>query len=148
MSTVSPRWPAYVRIPEFLPVPVRTRRDGWTAVRQGEFIGWLAQTGSVAEAAAFVGRSRESAYRLRQREGAEGFVVAWDFAASAGITKGAPRKVTRDQLARVVFEGTVRVLMRRGRYAGVRIVRQSSALLGLLAQLDRAVGGRFGEVER
>jgi hypothetical protein len=143
MSTPAPRWPAYTRIPEFIPVPVRARRDGWTAVRQGEFIGMLAQTGSVAEAAAWIGRSRESAWRLRKREGAEGFAAAWDFAAGAGTTEVSSRKVTPDALAAAAFEGTVRVLMRRGRYAGVRIVRRSSALLRLLAQIDRSCLGRL-----
>ena len=52
------RWPAYARVPPFLPVPVRARADGWTLERQGRFIGYLAETGCVAEAA-----------RRREREG-------------------------------------------------------------------------------
>ena len=39
------RWPAYARVPPFLPVPVRARADGWTVERQGRFIGLLAETG-------------------------------------------------------------------------------------------------------
>lgn len=45
------RWPAYARVPPFLPVPVRARADGWTVERQGRFIGLLAETGCVAAAA-------------------------------------------------------------------------------------------------
>jgi hypothetical protein len=40
---------------------LRALADGWTPVRQGDFIGFLAQTGSVAQAAAEVGKSRASA---------------------------------------------------------------------------------------
>src|SRR5438067_13665643 len=67
-------------LPAFHPVPTRARADGWTPLRQAEFVGMLAQTGSVAAAAAFVGMSRESAYRLRRREGAAEFAAAWDLA--------------------------------------------------------------------
>ena len=44
MSTPARPWPAYKRIPDFVPVPLRARHDGWTPVKQGEFVGWLAQT--------------------------------------------------------------------------------------------------------
>ncbi|MFN3388890.1 MAG: hypothetical protein ACK40O_08145 [Allosphingosinicella sp.] len=62
----------------FSPVPARARRDGWTADRQRVFIEGLAQSGCVGKAAAAAGMSRESAYRLRRRAGAEGFAAAWD----------------------------------------------------------------------
>lgn len=60
-----PRQP-YLRLPPVLPVPVRTRRDGWTAERQARCILLLAQGGCVRKAAQALGLSRESAYRLRQ----------------------------------------------------------------------------------
>jgi len=66
------------RVPDFTPVPLRYRRDGWTAGRQTDFLGRLAETGKVAAAARRVGKSRESAYRLRGKPGAESFVAAWD----------------------------------------------------------------------
>ncbi|QZP08097.1 helix-turn-helix domain-containing protein [Caenibius sp. WL] len=105
-SSARPLWPSYRRLPAFVPVPVRARRDGWDAVRQGQFIGWLAQTGSVSEAAARVGRSRESAYRLRRRADAAGFAAAWDaaLAGRAGIRIPA-RKVTPDDLPALAFAG-------------------------------------------
>lgn len=65
-------------IPAFTPVPVRARRDGWTAERQRMFIATLADTGCVGRAALAAGMSRESAYRLRRRKGAESFTAAWD----------------------------------------------------------------------
>ena len=36
-----------MRVPAFYPVPTRTRRDGWTVERQADFLGILAETGSV-----------------------------------------------------------------------------------------------------
>ena len=45
------RWPAYARVPSFVPVPVRARGDGWTVERQGQFIGLLAVTSCLAAAA-------------------------------------------------------------------------------------------------
>lgn len=140
-----PRWPAYLRIPAFVPVPLRSRRDGWTPARQGEFIGWLAETGSVSEAAARVGCARESAYRLRRRDGGEGFAAAWDFALSCGRHIAASWKVTPSGLAAAALGGLVRVRMRRGRYAGCVIGSSDSALLGLLAWLDRTCGRLSGQ---
>ena len=69
-----------VRIPRFHPVPLVRRADGWTVERQVRFIGYLAQTRSVAAAARAVSMGRESAYRLRKRAGAAGFAAAWDAA--------------------------------------------------------------------
>lgn len=138
MSRPPLRWPAYKRIPDFVPVPVRSRHDGWTPVRQGEFVGWLAQSGSVAEAAVFVGCSRASAYALRRRAGAHGFAAAWAVAASGGLGDAPSRKLTRDDVAAAARMGMVRVVMRRGRYVGTRLMPHDSALLRQLAQLDRA----------
>ncbi|MES2698334.1 MAG: hypothetical protein V4647_01805 [Pseudomonadota bacterium] len=144
------------RIPPFHPVPTRARADGWTPLRQAEFIGMLAQTGSVAAAAAFVGMARETAYRLRGKPGADSFNAAWD---AALIVAGVPRapsgalahgthgppKVTPAEPWRVILCGRWRVVMRRGKYCGSVRQEDNSALLGWLAQLDRA--GREGRAE-
>ena len=68
----------------FAPVPVKPRHNGWTSERQRAFIMMLAQLGSVRTAAKSVGKSRQSAYNLRKREGAESFAAAWDRALMAG----------------------------------------------------------------
>ena len=47
-----------LRVPPFYPVPVRTRRDGWTIERQADFLGLLAEWGSVIGACEGVGMSR------------------------------------------------------------------------------------------
>lgn len=78
MREVSALQPVPVPIPAFAPVPGRARRDGWTVERQRAFIASLARTGCVGRAARAAGMSRESAYRLKQREGAWSFTAAWD----------------------------------------------------------------------
>jgi hypothetical protein len=64
----------------FKPVPLRGRRDGWSAERQRAFIAFLAQGFRTGQAARMVGMSRQTAYSLRDREGAESFAAAWDAA--------------------------------------------------------------------
>ena len=102
-----------LRVPAFYPVPTRTRRDGWTVERQADFLGMLAETGSVIGACEAVRMSRKSVYRLRALPGAESFAAAWD--AALGM---AARKVTPP--ARIFFDSDlpVRLLMFRGRYRG------------------------------
>jgi hypothetical protein len=121
-------------------VPLRQHHNGWTAIRQGEFIGFLAETGSVSAALREVGMSRQSVYELRKRPEAEGFVAAWD--AALGAT---PRKVTSEDLVRLAYGGMVRPIMRGGRYCGTAIKPSASALLRLMDRLDRAV---LREVDR
>jgi molybdenum-dependent DNA-binding transcriptional regulator ModE len=50
----------------------------WTAERQLLFLDTLARTRSVSGAAARVGMSRESAYRLRKRREGDLFAAAWE----------------------------------------------------------------------
>ncbi|MBL8649207.1 MAG: hypothetical protein JNL35_02245 [Sphingopyxis sp.] len=63
----------------FTPVPAqRKRADGWTPEIQTCFIRALEAMGSVGRGAKAVGMDRRSAYRLRERPGAESFAAAWD----------------------------------------------------------------------
>jgi len=143
------------RLPAFHPVPIRTRSDGWTPVRHAEFIGVLAETGSVSAAAEFVGMARETAYRLRRKPGAEEFARAWDIALAiyarrsgktvtlSAETVALPRtpparKVTGGPTWRMICDGQWRPVLRRGRYAGSVQKPDNSALLGYLAQVDRS----------
>lgn len=119
---------------------------GWTPLRQAEFIGVLAETGSVSAAAAFVGMARETAYRLRRRADAAEFARAWDVAlVVAGVMPASflertacSRKVTPRPSWRQVVDGLWRPVVRRGRYVGSVRKADNSALLGYLAQLDRS----------
>jgi hypothetical protein len=149
--TDSPRTPR-LRLPAFTPVPVKRRPDGWTPLRQAEFIGVLAETGSVRAAAEFVGMARETAYRLRRKPGAEDFARAWDVAvamsgvrpSSARAVAGEPRthvppKVSPDDLWRRIVDGRWRPVLRRGKYVGSVHKADNSALLSHVAQLDRSL---------
>jgi hypothetical protein len=143
-SITSSRWPAWKRVPPFLPVPSRTRSDGWTPDRQARCLGLLAETGSVAQAARRVGMSRMAAYRLRRREGAASFAHAWD--AIVGFWQDEPvaaRKVTPSELFERAHEGELHILMRRRKF--VRAVRKpsTSALLRHLRRMD-ALAARGG----
>ncbi len=123
------------RVPPFYPVPTRTRRDGWTVQRQTDFLGMLAETGSVMGACEAVGISRKSAYGLRARPEAESFAAAWDAALGAP-----PRKVTPPPSDFLAYHGLVRVDMFRGRYRGSWSRPDNSALLRLVRRADRASG--------
>ena len=52
--------------PEFTPVPLRPRRDGWTPERQFAYVVALAAFGHGGRAARAVGMSQQSAMRLRR----------------------------------------------------------------------------------
>ncbi|MCR2833297.1 hypothetical protein [Parerythrobacter lacustris] len=134
--------------PFFLPVPLRTRRDGWTIARQCHFLVQLYLTGSVAAAAGAVGMSRTSAYRLRGRAGAEGFAWAWDRVLTppgsgpenrpAGRRRPDLRKVTRVVLMGWLETGKVRPVLFRGRVVAIATKPCDIVLFALLRR-----GGAF-----
>ena len=62
--------------PDFDPVPVRIRRDGWTAGRQRTFLTVLSESGSISLACQEVGVSSRSACGLHARPDAAGFAKA------------------------------------------------------------------------
>ena len=137
MKTYPPRRPAHhPRVPAFSPVPLRGRADGWTPKRQAAFLAQLAITRSVREAARRIGMARETAYRLRAKPGAESFAAAWD--AVLGKSNKGRRKVTSDERARRATEGLLKPVIYAGKHVGTMRKVDVSALLGHLAQLDRA----------
>ena len=71
----------------FTPVPVRPRRDGWTAERQRCFIRAVAETGCVVTAAREAGMSPRSAYRLAARPDAGAFAAAWTEALAVTVPR-------------------------------------------------------------
>jgi molybdenum-dependent DNA-binding transcriptional regulator ModE len=82
----------------------KIRRDGWTAERQLGFLDALARTRSVSKAAASVGMSRESAYRLRERIEGALFAALWDGALQvpAGIREGHIAELSDGRLMRLL----------------------------------------------
>jgi hypothetical protein len=120
------------RVPPFYPVPLRGRRDGWTAERQAHFLGHLGETGSVSQACARVGMSRKSAYQLRRKPDAGSFAAAWDAALGLAVPK-----VTTDDLLFLAYKGLLRPYFRCGRYVGYRQKPDDSALMRLYARFGR-----------
>ena len=124
------------RLPAFHPVPLASRKDGWTVARQAQLIGFLAETRCVIEACRRVGMGRESAYRLRARPGAAGLAAAWDAAlgkphepVDLGSTKSTG--LSADQRHKA---GLIVVITYRGKFVRHYEKVDGSALLQLLAQ--------------
>lgn len=98
----------------WLPVPRDRRRwDGWTVLKQRDFIGAIADLGSIRRAAESVGMSEASAYRLRRAPGAEHFAHAWDVAVDE-----ARHRVLAHALDRVVNGDEIEVRNRDGGITG------------------------------
>jgi hypothetical protein len=118
----------------FRPVPLRARADGWSEVRQCGFLAAIYVTGSVAAATRSVGMSRESAFRLRTRKGAESFARAWDRVLTppgSGHLHSASedfRKVTLFELNRRLETDLVQPVIYRGRMCAIRRKPDNSAL--------------------
>lgn len=119
--------------PDFDPVPVRGRRDGWTPARQAVFIRALAASFSVGTAAGAAGMSRESAYRLRARPGA----AAWDAVLASRPGSGVPSAAML--LADRALHGKVRPVIRGGAVVGHSVRPDNAALWTLVRRLDRLV---------
>lgn len=140
-STKRPRhkpWAPYLKLPAFLPVPLRTRKDGWTPARQVRFIALLAETACVRKAAQLLGLTRESAYRLRRHPGAGSFRAAWDTAVRG---QQQPRwKFTQAEALRLALEGPFHIALYRGRARTIWRKPDDSRLLSGMSRLDRLIG--------
>lgn len=100
---------------DFIPVPLeRIRHDGWTERRQRDFIWALATMGSVLHAARAVGMSKQSAFNLRNRPGAESFAAAWDQALVTGYSIMFDRALERATI------GIITPRFYRGKQVGTR----------------------------
>ena len=115
------------------------RHDGWTPERQAAFIGYLAQTRCVTQAARKVGKDKTSAYRLRKRAGAAGFAAAWDVALGRGPSAVTLSSAKSTGLAAGyrLDAGLAQVVMYRGQYRATHWKADNNALLQLVAQLGR-----------
>lgn len=120
----------------FTPVPVRARRDGWTKEAQEGFILRLALGGCVSLAARAVGKTRKSAYRLRERPGAESFAAAWDKAIGWG------RDRTLDVALERALCGEEVPVVRDGRCVGIRHLYSDRLTIAVLNAMDRRAARR------
>jgi hypothetical protein len=115
----------------FVAVPVRPRHDGWTKVRQQGFIVRLALCGCVTRAAKGVGKTKASAYRLRERPGAGSFAEAWDKAIGWGQDRAIDTALERGLCGEQV------PVMRDGRCVGIRHRYDNRLTMAVLNALDR-----------
>lgn len=126
----------------FDPVPVRGRRDGWTPDLQRRFILLLAQGAGAVEAARRVGRSRSTAYALRDRPGAESFAVAWDAAVDLAMQRrqlGRPDTSVASLLGENGLETMLVPRFYRGRLVGFVQRADRRGAMRVLRQIDRTV---------
>src|SRR3546814_18843756 len=124
----------------FTPAPRQRRRaDGWTPETQAGFIRALEAMGSVGPAAKAVGMGRASAYRLRERPGAESFEAAWDRAISMGRMRQYDYAMDR------ALNGVTTFTVLRGGAGDVRAGHDRAAVttrLPAAKDRTRAVGGK------
>ena len=130
--------PAFLR---FAPVPLRVQHNGWTAPRQLRFVLELARGAGPAQAARLLGMTRQSAYNLRKRPGAESFAAAWD---EAQTFAGQARAAGRASLGSHAGIETILVPRHyRGRLIGFVQREDVSGAMRLLGRLDR-IADRLG----
>lgn len=115
----------------FRPVKVKARHDGWTPERQRAFIDRLCLIGTVARAARAVGKTPQSAYRLREHKGAGSFRRAWDEAL------GVSRSHIADVAIERCIEGETVPVVHRGRKVGEWIRHDNRLLVAALGALFR-----------
>jgi hypothetical protein len=119
---------------DFTPVPVRARHDGWTPERQQAFIRYLAAGAGPSEAAEAVGKTKQSAFTLRSRPGAESFRAAWD--AAAAFARRQRYDAHPQSAVGKAREGVLVPRFYRGRLVSVERRFPSAPLMRVLAQLD------------
>lgn len=119
----------------FAPVPLRMRRDGWTAKKQYFFILGLARGFTPARAAALLGLTRKSAYALRRKPGGEGFAAAWD----AAVARARSRRIEAEAASLVQrgMHGEWVPRLYAGRLVGWTPRVTSVGLMRTLNRLDR-----------
>lgn len=121
----------------FEPVPLRSRRDGWTPERQRKFIAQIASGLRPGRAAERVGMRRQGAYELRERPGAEGFAAAWDAAAAAASRRRAAARSQGSLYARAI-DGVPVPIRHRGHVVAIDRRLDNAALIRLLGMADRS----------
>lgn len=122
---------------DFTPVPVRARRDGWTAKKQYFFILGLARGFGPGKAAAILGMTRKTAYELCRMPGGESFRAAW----RAAVARARERRFAArgPSLAERALHGEWVPRLQRGRLVGWTHRPASMRAMGLLKRLDKAV---------
>jgi hypothetical protein len=123
-------------LPDFTPVPLRYRHDGWTPERQRGFIEALADTGWVSRATAIVNMSLEGVYHLRRQKGAEEFRAAWNAALDFGVQK------LKDIAFERAIEGEMIPVFNQGKLMGYRRKRNDRLLMFCLRHYGQDANGK------
>lgn len=123
--------------PEFDPVPVRQRHDGWHAEKQAEFIEALAECGCVEHACQRVGMSVRSAYALRLRADAQSFRIAWDVALEYAVQRLSDAVLSR------AIHGVARPVFFQGQQIGERRYFDERLAMFILRYRDPPRYGRW-----
>jgi hypothetical protein len=123
-------------LPDFTPVPLRYRHDGWTPERQRGFIEALADTGCVTRATAIVNMSLEGVYYLRRQKGAEEFRAAWNAALDFGVQK------LKDIAFERAIEGEMIPVFEKGKLMGYRRKRNDRLLMFCLRHYGQDANGK------
>tara|TARA_R110002126_G_scaffold3111_7_gene17074 strand:- start:31401 stop:32237 length:837 start_codon:yes stop_codon:yes gene_type:complete len=110
-------------------------QPSWTAEKQREFLEALARCGSVKASAAYVGMSREGAYRLRRRQEGRAFDRAWDAALIHA------RDLYAETLLETGLHGWTETVWYHGEEVGERTRFSPGLLLAALARLDAKAEG-------
>lgn len=104
----------------------RLTAGGWTPLKQRAFIEHLAVHGSVTDAAAHVGMTRQGAYQLRRREPGSIFALLWDIAIALS------RQTLLDEATERAMTGREIPVWHRGEQVGARVVHNDKLLMFLL----------------
>lgn len=123
-------------LPDFTPVPLRYRHDGWTPERQRAFIEALADTGCVSRATAIVNMSLEGVYYLRRQKGVEEFRAAWNAALDFGVQK------LKDIAFERAIEGEMIPVFEKGKLMGYRRKRNDRLLMFCLRHYGQDANGK------
>lgn len=124
--------PSFLR---FAPVPVRARHDGWAPALQFRFVLALACGAGPDEAPRALGRTRQSAYALRRKLGAEGFAAAWDAALAFARSAAGARQASPLGIAGI--DAVLVPRFYRGRLVAFVQREDTAGAMRLLARLDR-----------
>lgn len=124
---------------DYMPVELRHRHDGWTAVRQVEFLVALSETACVDAACRAVGISPASAYALRRRIDAAAFRAAWDSALDYGVGRLADAALSR------ALHGVSRPVFYKGEQVGERRYFDERLTMFILRLRDPVGHGKWRE---
>jgi hypothetical protein len=123
-------------ITDFTPVPRQFRTNSWTVERQKAFIEALAETASVAEAAAMVNMSKVSCCNFCNHKDSQDFRRAWDAAINFSVAR------LKDIAFERAVKGRLEPVWQGGKLVGHKRVYSDTMLMFLLRQYGTDSSGK------